>query len=181
MRCLRHGFVALALLGVGAFLTAPLAWAQKIAWDPLFLDFGVVSVGDTAYGTLTLTNTDQVDPLTVSNVEFTYSQQDQFGFTTSEPLAAVLLPGESLDVVFSFTPITFSFALAEAVVNNDSTNAPMLVYSMMGYGEEVDLCAPLTDCGGLCVDTDTDVANCGVPPLAAPVPSAALHHATSRR
>lgn len=161
MRFLRHGFVALALAGVGAFLTAPLAWAQTLAWDPSFLDFGVVSVGDTAYGTLTLTNTDEVDPLVVSNVEFTYSQQDQFGFTTSEPLAAVLLPGESMQVVFSFAPITFSFALAEAVVTNDSTNAPSLVYSMMGYWEEVDLCAPLTDCGGACVETDTDVANCG--------------------
>ena len=154
-----RGWIALVLIVL--LLGAAPANAQLMEWDPWTMDFGQVVIGNTEYRTLTLINPEEVEPLRIENIQFTYNQLHQFDFETSQPLPAVIPPGDSLDVVFSFSPIDFSFASMEVRIINDSTNAPSLFYSMLGEGIEADDCFPLTNCGGACVDVTNDVNNCG--------------------
>jgi hypothetical protein len=154
--------LAFSLLCAGLLGGVPLvASSQTLEWSPWTMDFGEVPFGTTAYRTLTLTNADPVDPLTISQVEFTFNLAGQFDFTTSQPLPAVVLPGLSMEVEFSFTPTEISFSQADVLITNDSTNAAYLNYHMEGQGIEFDICYPLASCDGLCVDLQTDLENCG--------------------
>lgn len=137
------------------------ATAANLDWSPLSMDIGQVPIGTTQQGTLTLTNTDAVDPMSIDSVEFTFNQQGQFSFTTSKSLPTDLLPGESMEVVISFTPIAQSFSSANILVTNDSENAGLLNYYIQGEGVVSDACYPQTDCSGTCTDLQTDVNNCG--------------------
>jgi hypothetical protein len=108
--------------------------AQTIEWSPLTTEFGSVPIGTTEYRILTLTNTDPSSSLTITSVVFTFNQMEQFGLETSRSLPAILPPGGSMDVVFSFTPIEFSFHMADVLIENNSTNAPSLAYFLLGEG-----------------------------------------------
>jgi len=101
-------FMLLMLLILLAFPVS--AISQTMAWDPLSMDFGQVTIGETGYQTLTLTNTDSENNLWIGSVEFGFNQAGMFELvSTSKYLpGAILTPGESMDVVFSFTPVDFS-------------------------------------------------------------------------
>jgi hypothetical protein len=125
-------FLALFLLaGTPAMAVA----AVTITWDPLYVDFGQVPIGTTATQHLTLTNAEgSTDALTISSIEFTFNQASAFNKSHSM-LPAVLDAGVSLDVVLTFTPNDFSFAMADLLITNTSDNAPSLALSMLGSGE----------------------------------------------
>jgi hypothetical protein len=166
-RCKKLVSIVLLFAAIPSTVTA-----QTIGWDPDFLDFGVVSVGSTEYRTLTLTNTASGGVLAVSGVEYTFNQQGAFGWNTAEPLTVELGPGESMEVVLSFTPPDISFFMADLLVTSNALNTPNgLNYSFMGQGEIVDGCFPLTSCGGGCVDVTSDINNCGNCAIACPVPA----------
>ncbi|WP_405225486.1 choice-of-anchor D domain-containing protein [Lentisalinibacter sediminis] len=147
------------LLFLAAASLPLIATAAQLTWSPLYVDFGQVTIGGTAYQTLTLTNEDAGEVITVSAIEFTFNQGGAFTWNAAVP--AEILPGESLDIELSFTPNDWSFAMADMWIYNSSDNAPSLYIQLMGEGIEGDPCAPLTNCYGLCVDLQTDVSNCG--------------------
>jgi uncharacterized repeat protein (TIGR01451 family) len=101
----------------------------------LYVDFGQVPIGTTVTQHLTLTNAKgSTDALTINSIEFTFNQGG--AFNKSHPnLPAVLDAGVSLDVVLTFTPNDFSFAMADLLITNTSDNAPSLALSMLGSGE----------------------------------------------
>jgi len=159
-------FTVLLLSGTPAMLDA-----STIGWEPPYLDFGAVPVGSTETRTLTLTNTDAGMVLIVSNIEYTFNQQGAFGWSTAEALPVAVGPGDSMEVVLSFTPPDFSFFMADLLVTSNALNTPNgLVYSFMGQGEFGDICGALTDCGGVCVDVTSDINNCGYCANSCPTP-----------
>lgn len=100
------------LLGVClAGIVPQTAKAQQLSWDPLWIDFGAVTIGETAYQTLTLTNEDAIDPIAVSGIQFTYNQGGAFAWSAAVPTE--IPPGGSLEVELSFTAMDISFAMAD--------------------------------------------------------------------
>ena len=159
-------FFSVFMLTIALLALPTKALATTLEWSPLSIDFGQVPYGTTAYQTLTLTNIDEVEVITINSVEFTFNLMGQFGFETSRPLPAILPPSgdpaSSMEVVFSFTPTEISFSQTDVLITSDSTNKPILDYYLFGeMAQGGDPCYPLTSCSGLCVDLMTDVANCG--------------------
>lgn len=149
-----------ALLACAITVVPLRADAAQLSWSPQWVDFGMVPIGSTAYQTFTLTNEDAVDPIAVSGIEFTFNQGGAFTWSAAVPTE--IPPGGSLDVELSFTPNDWSFAMADMWVYNNSDNAsPGLYMQLLGEGSFGDPCPGLTNCGGLCVDTQNDVNNCG--------------------
>lgn len=159
---IRKGLLVLSLILI--LLAFPVsAISAVLTWEPLTMPIIQVPIGGTGYQVLTLTNTDAVDPISIDSVEFTYNQQGAYEFTTSISVPGDLLAGQSMDVIFSFSPTIdiISFASADIIVTNSSENAPSLYYSVIGEAIASDPCSPDIFCGGLCVDTQTDVDHCG--------------------
>ena len=130
-----------------------------LGWDPLYMDHGVVTVGGSAVQTLTLTNVAEDGTLVISNVQFTFNQQG--AFSMSPFVSAYLDPGDSTAVELTFAPVDFSFFMADLRITSNATNAPVLIYNVLGMGDNVVCGEPYADCGGMCVLLDSDVNNCG--------------------
>ncbi len=109
--------------------------ASTLSFSTNFIDFGQVQNCATANRTVTLTNTD-VGDITITDIQFTFNQQDAFKVSWSKNLPATLLPGESMDVTLSYHPTDISFQLADLQITNTSTNAPNLIVSAMGLAKE---------------------------------------------
>ena len=167
---------ALAVFVLGA---TPGALGQTLEWSPESMFLDNVTVGTTAWGTLTLTAS--VAPVTVSSIEWTYNQPGTFsgiplfGFEADRSVPATMLPGESMEIYISFTPEeAFSFASANLRVTNNSANAGILDYFVEGSGAEPSSCFPLASCGGICTDLENDLLNCGTCGNVCPTPSVGL-------
>jgi hypothetical protein len=162
------------LAGVLLFIAPMSSMAQTIGWDPLSMNFQDIPYGTTETRALTLTNIDSVLPVNIVSVEWTYLDfytlpggGTQPAFSYTDPTPAEVLPGASLEIFISFTPIddgVMSFVMGDLLITNDSTTTPNgLSYSILGNGEAgSDPCSPFTDCGGECVDLNSDLDNCGL-------------------
>ena len=149
------------LLSVSILVTPVAAMGAQLSWQPQWVDFGAVALADTAYLTLTLTNEDAVDPITVTGIEFTFNQGAAFAWSAAVPTE--IPPGGFLEVQLSFTPTDAdsSFYMADLWIYNDSDNASPLYIQLLGEVSLGDPCSPLANCGGVCVDTQNNVENCG--------------------
>jgi len=139
--------VCTILLAGFLLFTAPMsAIAQTIEWDPLSMNFQNVAYDTTETRTLSLNNVHGTQPLRIENIEWEYLDYydppdgppvQAFDYTTSEPLPAVIPPGEALDVYISFSPIDdgiMSMVMGDLMITNDSTNTPGLFYGLLGMG-----------------------------------------------
>lgn len=145
-----------------ALLAIPVrTYAADIAYDPLWIDFGQVPFGETAEQTLTLTNLDDAELISVSEIVFTFNLGNQFSWSTDKPLPFDIFPSESKVVTFRFTPTMESFSSADVWIYSNADNYPSLYYQLSGEGVLMDPCYPLTSCGAECADLLTDEAHCG--------------------
>jgi hypothetical protein len=118
------------------FLPAPVL-GQTLAWEPLSLDFGRVAQGETAYRTLTLSNTDNDSPpLNITEIQWTFNQMDAFAWALPKDVKnlPVNLSDGPLEITLGFKPEGFSFFMADLQITNTSKNAPVLIYSILGEG-----------------------------------------------
>ena len=141
--------------------------ASTLGWSPLTMSFPDVPYNTTATQTLTLTNTGS-GLLLVSNVDWEYmtyyfppgdESPPAFRFNTGI-LPAGLLPGESMDIDISFSPIDdgiISIANAQLLITNDSDNAPSLHYWMDGLGITGVPTGPVDLSGTIKTDNGTDI------------------------
>ena len=148
------------LLSVSILVTPVAAIGAQLSWEPPYVDFGAVPLSQTAYQTLTLTNEDAVYPITVTGIEFTFNQGAAFAWSAAVPTE--IPPGGFLEVQLSFTPTDAdsSFYMADLWIYSDS-DTPALYIQLLGEVSLGDPCAPLANCGGVCVDTQNNVENCG--------------------
>ena len=159
--------LSVLLLGV-----TPGALAQNMVVDPVAMFFESTPIGTTETRTFTLTNIDGALPVTISSIEWTYNHRGTFAFEPDRPVPTTLLPGEDMEIHILFTPVeALTFASAILSVTNTSANISPLDYFIDGYGVENDVCFPITDCSGLCIDLQSDVNNCGSCGNSCPVPT----------
>ena len=159
-------------VGILLFFSLNTAVAQDISWTPLSMSFPDVPYGTTETRTLTITNDDSTDPVSIDNIEWTFmSYYDPFGdpvpafsYTADRLVPATLLPGTSMDIEISFSPVddgVMSFVSANLLITNTSANAASLNYWLDGNGTDYDPCYPLSFCDGICQDLSSDLENCG--------------------
>ena len=165
------------LLGISAMS----ATAQDISWTPESMTFPDTPIGTTATQTLTITNEGEALPIAIDNIRWTWNQAGeitltwQFAFVADGHIPTILLPGESIDIDILFTPeVAFTFASANLLITNSSSNAASLNYWVDGTGSEDDPCDPLSSCAGICIDLQNDLNNCGSCDYVCPVPSVGL-------
>jgi hypothetical protein len=173
--------LATILLAGFLLLISPLsAVAQSIGWSPDDMFFESTVIGTTATQTLTLANEDAVGPLTVWSIEWIYNEPGEitwtpsYEFVANPPAPVILMPGESMEIDITFTAESWSFKMANLLITNSSFNASSLNYFVMGDGVEGDPCAPMTTCDGTCIDTTSDLNNCGSCGNVCPTPENAI-------
>lgn len=110
-------------------------YAQRVAWMPRLVypdsvDFGILKVGETVSDTVHVSN-DGARPLTITNVRRasnpgTTHPQD-FIFTPTFALPAILEPGEGIDIALSFTPSGTGDRISELRISSDAPQDPVII------------------------------------------------------
>jgi hypothetical protein len=181
----RTRWATLLLTGLLLFFSLGSALAQSMHWSPESMNFPDVPYGTTETQTLTLTNADLALPLNINSIEWTFMMYydplgeslPAFSFAADRLVPSTLLPGESMTIDITFSPIDdgiMSFVSAEMRITNTSGNDPSLNFFVVGLGVNDDLCAPMTTCDGLCKDLSSDAQNCGLCDNACSAPANAM-------
>jgi len=164
----KYNSIAAVFLSGSLLIASPLSvMAQDIGWSPEIMTFPSTVIGTTATQTVTLTNLDDKLPSGVTSIEWTYNEPGElslnpsFAFIADRPVPAELMPGESMTIDISFTPETPTIKAANLLITNTSGNSPSLNYFITGDGVDSDLCYPLSNCSGVCVDLKNDINSCG--------------------
>ncbi len=114
--------------GIERIKDPPVEGDRLLAADPLSVDFGVRSSGAAVAETVVVTSVGEL-PVTVSSIEVSGST----AYTITQPAPGTILePGDTLDVVVTYTPATFDDQ-ADLVVRSDAVE-PSLVVPLLGAG-----------------------------------------------
>jgi len=164
----KHNDIAAVFLSGSLLIASPLSvMAQDIGWAPVSMTFPSTVIGNTATQTVTLTNLDLKVPLAVNSIRWTYNEPGEvtwnpsFAFIADRSVPAELMPGESMTIDITFTAETLTFKAANLLITNTSGNIPSVNYYVTGNGVDSDLCYPLSNCSGVCVDLKNDINSCG--------------------
>ncbi|MFC7132673.1 MULTISPECIES: choice-of-anchor D domain-containing protein [Salinibaculum] len=148
----------------------PPATAPDITVTPLRLDFGDVSVGDTATRTVLVNNTGSA-PLDVIDLSLSGANASEFAVDASDFLVA---PSDSRPVGVTFSPTTVGLQSATLAVTSNDTDEPAVDVALAGTGTtvatpEIEVSPTAVDFGDVLVDTVTTrtvfVNNTGAAPL----------------
>jgi len=156
----RRIVAGLAVLAVS--IAAIPAKAQVVVANPTTYDFFTVYIGQSAKMTGSVTNANG-GTIFIYEMEWIYNPLDAFSITSPISVPFPLRSGESTDYEVTFTPPDFSFWNATLRIHTDSLSHPNVDITFWGFGDYPgpDPCSPLTNCGGICVVLDSDIANCG--------------------
>ena len=119
-------------VGLLLFFSFSSALAQDMHWSPETMNFPDVPYGTTETQTLTLTNADSLVPLAINSLEWTFMMYydplgehlPAFSFAADRSVPAELLPGESMTIDITFSPIDdgmMSFVSAMMLIENTSS------------------------------------------------------------
>jgi hypothetical protein len=143
-------------------VTAPSVWAQGIVASPNPVQYGTVYIGESATRTVTIQNTGGGD-VAVTNLALQNMWLVAYTFDSPPALPYLLGSGESMTVIIRFAPPDFSFWDGTLKIWTDSPTTPYVEVALTGFGDfpPSNPCFPLTSCGGICVNTGTDINHCG--------------------
>ena len=136
--------------------------AQSVHAYPESYDFFTVYIGDSATMTGSLRN-ENGGTISITGYEWAYNPLNVFAVSSGISLPHPLPSGASVDYQVTFTSTEFSFWNATLRFYTDSSVTPTVDVQFWAFSDypPSDPCFPLTDCGGTCVDTDSDITNCG--------------------
>ena len=139
--------------------------SQVMVSPPNLTDFLDIEVGTTATTVVTISKPEAIYPWQLVSIDIPQDPYDVFELIDAPDLPAWIAPGDSIEVPIAYSPkdcYTIEFGTLEIL----SSGSPrVLSYQLSGMGKCSEPppgpCFPLIDCGGVCVDTATDLNNCG--------------------
>ncbi len=154
---------------------APRADAQGVVATPNPVQFGTVYIGSSLDRAVTIQNTGG-GTVIVTNLALQNMWLVAYTFVSPPALPYPLGDGESLNVIIRFAPPDFSFWDGKLKIWTDSPVTPYVEVALTGFGDfpPPDPCFPLTNCDGICVDTATDINNCGGCGVVCPAPGGSV-------
>lgn len=160
MRLVRSvGNTALVLFAVtlGCSSTAAVRKAHPvIGFEPLALDFGTVIPGASTTKSLTLQNTGDVT-LLLEAVRLTGDRRSAFMLG---PAPSSIPAGGSAKLAVTYFAPAEGPDGAQIVIDSNADNAPEAAVTLSGRTQS-NCAAGQTECGGVCIDEQSDALNCG--------------------